>query len=301
MRISTPQMFQQRVTAILDQQAKLSKTELQLATGKRLMAAADDPAGSLRNLQLGERLAQTDRFQKNLDSANSRLTLEEATLASGVDLLQRVRELAIQAINGSLGPADLKAIAAEVQGNLEGLLQIANTQDANGEFLFGGYQGSVPAFTSDGAGNFTYNGDQGQRYLQVSPTRQIAINDPGAGVFLGVPAKGSGLTSTFSILADFASALEAGTPTPDTISDIDAAMGKIQSTRSEVGSRLRAVEDQRGINESFSLILKQSRSELTDLDYAEAVSRFNQQLLAFQASQEMFSRIQGMSLFDYLG
>jgi flagellar hook-associated protein 3 FlgL len=301
MRISTPQMFQQRVTAILDQQSAINKTQLQLANGKRILAAADDPAGSLRNLQLGDQLAQTERFQKNLDSVKSRLTLEEGTLSSGVDVLQRVRELAIQAINGSLGPADLKAITAEVRGNLEGLLQIANTQDANGESLFAGYQGAVPAFTSDGSGNFTYHGDQGQRYLQVSPTRQIAINDPGAGVFLGVPVTGGGMTSTFDILDDFARSLEAGVPTPDTISDIDAAMEKIQATRSEVGSRLRAVEDQRGINESFSLILQQSRSELTDLDYAEAVSRFNQQLLALQASQEMFSRIQGMSLFDYLG
>jgi len=57
-----------------------------------------------------------------------------------------------------------------------------------------------------------------------------------------------------------------------------------------VGSRLNAADGQHATNESFSLLLEQDRADLTDLDYVEAVSRFNQQLLAFQASQQMFAR-----------
>ena len=209
------------------------------------MSAADDPAASLRNLQLGDRLTQNEQYLKNLDAAQGRLELEEGALASSVDLLQRVRELAVQALNATLGPGDLKSIEVEVRSHLDGLLSLANTQNANGEFLFAGYQVDTIPFSSDGSGNFTYNGDQGQQHLQVSQTRQLAAADNGADIFQGVNAAAGGITSSFDILNDFADALAAGTVTADTLTDIDTAMDKILVVRADVGSRLRAVDDQR--------------------------------------------------------
>ena len=301
MRISTAQLFQQRVMSMLDQQVKLSRTEQQLATGKRILSASDDPAASLRGQQLGDRIAQTGQFQKNVDAATSRLALEEGTLASAVNLLQRVRDLAVQSTNGTNSPSDLKAIEIEVRESLDDILQIANSQDASGEYLFAGYKVDAEAFTHDGLGNITYNGDQGQRHLQVSSTRQIAVGDHGASVFMGVPAAAGGITSTFDVLYDFAEALNTGAPSTDTISDIDAAMNHLLDTRAEVGARLRTLDGQRSMNDSLALLLEQDRSALTDLDYAEAISRFNQQLLAFQATEQVFSKVQGLSLFNYLG
>jgi len=301
MRISTAQMFQQQVTAMLEQQVALSRTEQQLATGKRLVSAADDPAASLRSLQLGDRLTQNEQYLKNLDAAQGRLELEEGALASSVDVLQRVRELAVQALNATLGPGDLKSIEVEVRSRLEDLLSIANTQNANGEFLFAGYQVDTIPFSSDGSGNFAYNGDQGQQHLQVSQTRQLAAADNGADVFLGVTAAAGGITSNFDILNDFADALVAGTVSADTLTDIDTAMDQILVVRADVGSRLGAVDDQRSTNESFDLVLQKERADLVDLDYTEAISRFNQQLLALQASEQVFAKVQGLSLFDYLG
>jgi len=301
MRISTAQIFQQQVTAMLEQQAGLARTEQQLASGKRLVSAADDPAASLRNLQLGDRLTQNEQYLKNLDAAQSRLELEEGALASSVDLLQRVRELAVQALNATQSPGDLQAIEVEVRSHLDGLLSLANTQNANGEFLFAGYQVDTQPFSSDGSGGFTYNGDQGQQHLQVSQTRQLAAADNGADIFLGVKAAAGGIISSFDILNDFADALAAGTVSADTLTDIDTAMDKMLAVRAEVGSRLRAVDDQRGTNESFGLVLEKERADLVDLDYTEAISRFNQQLLALQASEQVFAKVQGLSLFDYLG
>ena len=301
MRISTAQMFQQQVTAMLEQQVEMARTEQQLATGKRLISAADDPAASMRSLQLGDRLTQNEQYLKNLDAAQSRLELEEGALASSVDVLQRVRELAVQARNASLGPGDLQAIEVEVRSHLDGLLSLANTQNANGEFLFSGYQVDTQPFSSDGSGNFTYNGDQGQQHLQVSQIRQIAAADNGTDIFLGVNAAAGGITSSFDILNDFADALAAGSVTADTLIDIDSAMDKIMNMRADVGSRLRAVDEQRATNESFKLVLEKERADLVDLDYTEAISRFNQQLLALQASEQVFAKVQDLSLFDYLG
>ncbi|MDX1698266.1 MAG: flagellin, partial [Thiohalobacterales bacterium] len=182
----------------------------------------------------------------------------------------------------------------------DGLVAVANTRNANGEYLFAGYQADTIPFVDDGSGNVSYNGDQGNLHLQVSPTRQLAVADNGADVFMAVPVTAGGAASVFDVVSDFADALVAGNPLPDTLTDVDAAMDALLSVRAEVGSRLRGVEEQRDINQSFNLVIEQEQSDLVDLDYTEAISRFNRELLAFQASEQVFAKVQGLSLFNYI-
>ena len=301
MRISTIQLFQQRVDAMLAQQQQLSKTEMQLATGKRVVSPSDDPAASLRNLQLDDRRTQNVQFLENIDRAQGRLELEETALANGVDLLQRVRELAVAALNGSNSPGDLQAIEVEVRSLLDGLVGAANTRNANGEYLFGGYQtGGVP-FSDNGSGVISYSGDRGTLHLQVSATRQLAVADNGADVFMAIPAAGGGTVSVFDVVNDFANALASAAPQSATLTDLDTAMENLLAVRADVGARLRAVDEQRDINQSFNLVIEREQSDIMDLDYTEAVARFNRELLALQASEQVFSKVQGLSLFNFLG
>jgi len=300
MRISTAQLYQQRVTAMQNQQVTLAKTELQMSTGKRLVTPADDPSASQRNLQLLDYQTQNKQHIENIDTAQGRLELEEGALASGVDALQRVRELAVSAQNATLSPGDLQAIEVETRSLLDGLVAIANTQNVNGEFLFAGYQVNTKPFVDNGSGTIVYNGDQGQQHLQISAARKLAVADNGADVFLGVSKAAGGVGSVFDIVSEFANSLAAGTPSADTITDVDAAMDKLLAIRADVGGRLNTVANQRDINQSFSLVLDRERSDLVDLDYTEAVSRYNRELLAFQASQQVFSQVQGMSLFNFI-
>lgn len=299
MRISTSQMFQQRVNSMLEQQVNIARTELQLSSGKRLISPADDPSASLRDLQLTERLDQNTQYLDNLGRAQSRLELEEGALASGVNLLQRVRELAVTALNGTLSPADMQLIEVEARQLLDGLVAVGNTQNASGEYMFGGYQTDVTPFVDGGGGAVTYNGDQGRLHLQVSPTRQLAVSDSGADVFQALSLS-SGIGSVFDVVDDLADALAAGAPASTSLSDIDVALDHLLAVRADVGSRQRAVDDQREANLSFSLVLEQEQSDLVDLDYTEAIARFNQELLGLQASEQVFSRVQDLSLFNFL-
>ncbi len=300
MRISTIQLFQQRIDALQAQQQQLSRTEMQLATGKRLVTPADDPAASLRNLQLEDRRTMNVQFMENLDRAQGRLELEEGALASGVDLLQRVRELAVGALNGTNSASDLQSIGAEVRSLLDGLVSIANTRNANGEYLFGGYQAASVPFVDNGSGNVSYSGDRGNLHLQVSPTRQLAVADNGADTFMVVPASSGGTVSVFDVVNDFATALASGSPQSATLTDLDTAMDVLLGVRADVGSRLRAVDEQRNVNDSFNQVIEREQSDIMDLDYAEAISRFNRELLAFQASEQVIAKVQGLSLFNYL-
>lgn len=299
MRIATTQIFQQSMNSLLDQQAKLARTQQQISSGERLLSPADDPVAAARILDLESVTAQIDQYQSNADAAEARLTREETALSSAVDLLQRVRDLAVRANNDTLSAEDRGAIAVEVRATLDGLLQLANTRDANGEYLFAGYRTDTEPFSHDGAGTFSYAGDDGQRSHQIGATRQLVSGDPGSAVFMGLTTA-SGTDSVFGVLYDFAADLDADAPDPATLTDLDAALDQVLTVQASIGGRMNALDDQRGINESFKLTTETTRSQLADLDYAEAITRFNLQLTALEAAQQTFVKVQGLSLFNYL-
>jgi flagellar hook-associated protein 3 FlgL len=300
MRISTSWIFQQGVNAMLDQQTTLAKTQQQLATGQRVLTPSDDPSAATRILELDRMIDTTQQYQRNSDFAETRLQLEETVLSGVGDLLQRVRELAVGAINDTMTAADRQAIAVEVRTHLDGLLQLANSQDATGEYLFSGNKTNTRPFTDMGAGSFDYDGDQGVRSLQIGPTRQVTSGDAGDDVFMQVDDGAGGISSMFNVVYDFAVDLEANAPSGTTLTRLDAAIDVVLDTRSSIGARLNNIDSQRSMNDAFDLLMQENRSALEDLDYAEAISRFERQLLSLQASQQSFVKIQGLSLFNYL-
>ena len=185
MRISSIEQFQQGIDSILNQQAKLNQTQLQLATGKKVLKPSDDPAVATQLLNLSSLKANNLQYDRNINTALNELELQESVLASSGNVLQRVRELVIQANNATQGPQTREAIADEISNLADELLQLANTKSPSGEYIFAGYNSRTPAFAKSDAG-FVYQGDQGQRLLQVSEDTQLAVRDNGADVFQGM-------------------------------------------------------------------------------------------------------------------
>ena len=185
MRISSIEQFQQGIDSILNQQAKLNQTQLQLATGKKVLKPSDDPAVATQLLNLSSLKANNLQYDRNINTAMNELELQESVLASSGNVLQRVRELVIQANNATQSPQTREAIADEISNLANELLQLANTKSPSGEYIFAGYNSRTPAFAKSGA-DFVYQGDQGQRLLQVSEDTQLAVRDNGADVFQGM-------------------------------------------------------------------------------------------------------------------
>jgi flagellar hook-associated protein 3 FlgL len=305
LRIATPFMFAQGVDTMLKKQVELSHTQQQVASGKRVLTPADDTAAAVQLLDLKETKAKIDQYQRNADAGSARLAQEDTVLEGIGNLLQRVRELTVQGNNDTLNTKDRAAISEEIQQQMQSFLQLANTRDASGEYIFSGFQTDTQAFTYNPpvppatAGTFTYNGDEGQRMLKLSDTRQVAMGDPGS-VFTNLPANAGGTTDIGSMLARIAAEFSAGSPSSDGLADLDTAIDRISTTRASVGARQNAIDDQSSLNESTNVAVEQVRSTLEDLDYAGAISRFNQQLAALQASQQSFLKIQDLSLFNFL-
>ena len=301
MRITTALSQQLGVKSILDQQLNLARTQQQLSTGLRILKPSDDPAGAVRILDLNQSIEETKQFQANSETAESRLTLEEITLANATNVLQRVRELSVQAVNGTLTAAARVGIEEESRQLLGQLLGLSNTTNANGEFLFSGFNSQTQSFvgtTTTAPGGFTYNGDTNQRNLKIGPTRLIADGDHGVTVF-GDPATGN---SVFDVIARFADniSIAVNTPTQNDITAIDQALDRVLTARSNVGGRLNALDQQQELNQDFILDVQTTLSNVRDLDFAEAVSRLNIQTAGLQAAQQSYIRVQGLSLFNFL-
>jgi flagellar hook-associated protein 3 FlgL len=299
-RISTYLLHQRATASMLDNQSRLSKTQLQLATGKRILTPSDDPAGATKTLDLQRYLETNKQFLSNMGFARTRLETQETALASVTDLLARASELAVQGNNATASASDREAIAAEVDQLLEQMLALANTRDSNGEYLFGGLRRDSAAFVRDSVtGAVSYDGDDQQRQIQVSEVRRLADADTGQDIFMDVA--GAGGASAFDILAKFAADLRtSGASLSDSIGNIKLAMQQVLDVRARGGARLNALDDLGNINEDLAVTLESQLSEIKDLDYAEAVSRMNRQLLAFQASQQSYARLSQLSLFNFL-
>lgn len=301
MRISTTQIFQRGVDSMLDQQTRLYKTQLQLSSGLRFNSPADDPVAAAQVIGLNESLAITAQYRTNAQAAQARLSVEESALTGVTTALQRARELAVQGNNATYNAGDRRAMAQEVRQLLDQVMALANTQDANGEYLFAGFQSQTQPFSHDGAGNYAYAGDEGQRLLSIGPSREIAVGDSGQDVFMRIPnADGSANQAMFTTLHNLVTDLEGNTPNGDRITELDNALEHVLQVQARIGARINAIEREEQVNSAYSIQLETTRSDLRDLDIAEAVTNLSRQTLVLQSAQQAFIRVQGLSLFNYL-
>ena len=413
MRISTQQVFISNVDNITKTNADLFKTQQQLSTGKNVLQPSDDPLASAQIQKFKKEIARTEQFAGNIEVAQRRLSLEEETIEQVNNLSIRLRELAIQGKNGTLTSTDRVAIASEVGEIVKSLDSLMNTKDVQGEFLFSGNKGFTKPYTYDAtAGRYTFNGDDGQRFLQVGPETKVAATDSGFEVFEKIPVVAGyvteNITQSVSIIDDidiiggdaeaFGTYMDAngplsfdvtgglltvtdkdgnfvtadepavslnaydlstnpnaptltiagveldvnagndGTATLDifdqhnilnTAVDLRDALQnysgnsgeereqfnlqmdfilenlagieeKNVAARAGIGGRQNALEQQDLVNEDYKLFTQEALSSFEDLDYNEAISRFQLQQTALQAAYSSFASVQELSLFNYI-
>lgn len=184
-RISTSMLYQQSIASLQSKQASLARLQQQMTTGQKLLTAKDDPVGAGAAVGLDRALAELERFGKNGDAVRHRLGMQESALTQAGDIMGRITELTVRANSASLSDGDRKAIAIEITSLRDSLLEVANSPDGTGRYLFGGTQDGSPPF-SRVAGSVAYGGDQTQRQVEVAPQLFVADTAPGSEVFLRV-------------------------------------------------------------------------------------------------------------------
>lgn len=187
MRISTSGIYRHAVNAMQIQQEKTSKLQEQLSTGYRVRVPSDDPIAAAQIELMDQRISYTENLQHNVVAARGKLEFEEKVLEGSVSALQRLREIQVNAGDGALSDSDRKSLADEAQSLLNQLQGDANSKDSEGFYLFSGGRASTPAVSLNAFNQYVYNGDSTQRFQAITHSSQVAINDTGDTVYMGIP------------------------------------------------------------------------------------------------------------------
>jgi len=305
MRISTQTLFESGAAKLGELQSGLVRTQQQIASGRRILTPSDDPVGAARALEVSQSQSLNTQYGVNRQHAKSSLSAVEGTLSSVTTLLQDVKTTVVAAGNGTLSDIERGFMATELRGRFEELLGLANSRDAMGNYLFSGFQTATPAFSEGALGVVQYDGDQGQRLMQVDSTRQMAASSPGQTVFQG------GGQDVFETLNDLITLLQVPVVDATTVTaltnglatangNVDLALDNVLTVRASVGSRLQELDALDYAGEDRHVQYSQILSDLQDLDYTEALTRLSQQQITLEAAQRSFVTVSGLSLFNFL-
>lgn len=185
MRISTSQIFDTGTTGILRNQTNLAKLQNQLSTGKKLNTPSDDPVAAEQVLITTQQQAVNAQFAKNQGDAADQIAFMDGRLNAVTDTLLHISEVLVQAGNGGYTDSDRAALAADLRLRFDELLGLANSADAQGNYLFSGYRSTTQPFVNNN-GLVTYQGGDGVRQLQVNPNRIMDVSAPGDDIFMDV-------------------------------------------------------------------------------------------------------------------
>jgi len=199
MQVSTKLLNQQQVRHFSKINEKIADTQERVSTGKSILRASDDPVAAVNLSVAKEQSLILEQFQRNIDAADTKLNLTDSTLQQTVNVLTRFSELITMARNGALNEEGHLAISTEMKQLKEVLLGLANTTDANGQGIFGGYNGVDRPFELKADGSVEYLGNRGQNNLQISENMTVATNIDGGSAFMRINTEG-GRRSLFDIV-----------------------------------------------------------------------------------------------------
>jgi len=408
MRVSTAQFYLQSSQQMSSKTSDVNERMAYLTSGKRVLTAKDDAVsfGTLAGYK--NDLANIEKYKRNIDRAESHNNLQEVVFADAEKILDKIKQDMLLANNGRMSTEDLQTLADQVRNSFDQLLDIGNTKNENGDYIFSGYQTELQPFSQQTDGTVSYSGDSGVNEIQVAKNIKIATNQAGDAAFINVanaigdfsatyptmPANTSGIAVESATVTDrnvynvssgpftFATdpitnnltvtdntpavvfpvlpALPApyvagqtisfqgvdvtlsGNPLPgdsfvlnsqeeisifDTVNSaiawmeqgtvsvdqeqhqvdyntvltqINSAMSHISSRRVDSGVRLQVLDNQKNRHLDAELSTSSNKGKIEDLDFAKAISEFEQAKIALQASQQAFSKVQGLTLFNYI-
>ncbi|PKH88720.1 flagellar hook-associated protein FlgL [Colwellia sp. Bg11-28] len=406
MRVSTSQFYLQSALLMNQKSADVNNQMEHLSSGKRVLTAKDDAVSYGTLAGFNDDLASIEKYKRNITMAESQNSMQEVIFADAETLLDKFKQDMLLANNGRMSSEDLQSIADQMRHGLDQLIDLGNSQDEKGDYIFSGFQTQQKPFSQQVDGSVDYSGDTGVNELQVAKNIQIPTNQTGDAAFLNidnaigdftatyptVPVNTSGvavesanvvdrnaynvsigphtfsfdpitndLTVTDSTLPipavvfppapyvagqtisfDGIDVTLSGNPLPgdsfvinekqnisifetlnnaiswaeqgvvstnqeqhqvdyNTVLDqLSSAMNHIYSRRADAGIRLQALDNQQSKHLDVELNISKGKSSIEDLDFAKAISEFEQSKIALQASQQTFSKVQGLSLFNYI-
>jgi flagellar hook-associated protein 3 FlgL len=269
----------------------------ELSTGKRVNTPSDDPAASAALLQNQTQTSQVDQYLHNTDSVRNQLQTADSALSSVVTALTQAITLGVQGGNGTLGPTDFQAIAQQVQGIRDGIVQLANTS-YRGVFVFGGTANTTPPYVLDStqASGVLYNGNGNTNSVPIAAGHSLQANLPGNQLFQNVSG------DVFASLQQLITALQSGNTTniATATTQVRTAFDSLKTQRVFYGNAVNQLDANQTFLQQETVNLKSEENSLVGVDIAKASTDLSKAQTAYNATLAAAARILPTSLLDYL-
>jgi flagellar hook-associated protein 3 FlgL len=305
MKVATNQYFNDLTRVLTEQHAEVASLQSKMAKGEKLLRPSEDPGAASKILNINSLISRQDSQSATLRDLDNRLVMEETAVSGMRDILMRIQELAVMGANDTYSLANRKVMAAEIRGYESQLLNLANTRNTDGGYLFAGTKNTSAPFRLNSAGDVTYQGDSTRVYLKGVGDQQLGINTTGYELFSGGSAtrdRALDAALAFAEIKSLAVALENGDQRQISakIGKIDGLRGNVELAMTKIGVRRNVIDAQSTIVQEQSTMLRGLLSEQKDLDYTAAVTTLSARMLALEAAQSTVSKISQLNLFNYL-
>lgn len=293
---STRLFYERGSTAMGGLSARADRLQTEIATGKRLQAPSDDSVSYARLSGIRQATADAGVAGKNLELAGSILGQADTTLRNIATELQRASELTLQARNGTQDAVSRGAIADELSEIVDGLVALGNATDPRGLPLFGGADGGA-AVTRNADGGFTFATTQPSA-IPTGDGRTVQPGDTAARIF--AQAGGDTLKTITDLVAALRTGADVDAVAGGAIDKLQAASTQVDSVQASLGARAARVEMDQAALTQAGVDREALRSGLEDTDVTAAITALQKTMTILQATQASFTKLQGLSLFEYL-
>jgi flagellar hook-associated protein 3 FlgL len=292
-RISTLYQYNSSQSQVSKSGQAYFSAQRKVSTGKRINDLSDDPVGVSNVISMSSVKAGLAQYSQNLSHANGRLGATENSFVEVTTLLNRANALTVSGATATAGSPERQVMASEMTAIRDRLVQLANTKDGNGDYIFAGTAVKTTPFTV-ALGVITYNGDLGTAKVEAAPGQTMDLSLSGTQTFF---------TNAFDTLTSTITALQnndTATLGTTSLSSIQSNLQVSNLYRGEVGDRMRTISDYRSDQSRRIEELTKGVSNVTDIDLAQAITDYQSAQTAYQAALQMASQGNKLSLMDFI-
>jgi flagellar hook-associated protein 3 FlgL len=267
----------------------------QMSSGLRIQTPSDDPAGAAAVVQVQSADSQTEQYLSDVKAMRTRMQASDSALNAVELALQRAVTLGVGGATGTLSQADRDAIANELSGIKDQLLELSNSS-LQGVYLFAGTAVSSPAYIADASSpsGVAYQGNDQSNQVEIGQDYWISANVPGSAIF------GDDNTGVFKAMSDLISAVQNGVAVDAANSTLQDLSAQVSAARVQYGNGMNQVDSSEGIMNDRHVQLQQQLTDIAGVDMAKAASDLVTAETSRNALLQVIAKSNGLSLFDYL-
>lgn len=298
MRVTNSMVVNNLLSNLGKNATRLSKYQNQVSTGKRITKLSDDPVGASYSIRYSTDISKEKQYLSNISSSKEILTATETALTSANDVLERIRDLTVQAAGTASSESSTRSIQVEMEELKEELVNLANTS-YNGRYIFSGYKTDKQLLSEDGKYAITVE-DTEQINYQISENNTMQVNTLGTDIF-GLGKEGD----TPKIIADIDKLINAvssgnSEEISKSLTDLDDAQDSILAGITEIGGKINRLELAKSRVTNNVTYLGEAKSLNDDVDSAEAVTNLYTEKAVYSAALQVGATIIQQSLLDFL-